>query len=370
MFAVESRYFHDSTEPDFTSDSQCCGPSDATWLLSAIKSLCLAANQPGRYDEIAGELLTRHVIPPTTDTDVPVAEPRPGSSFSQVYTNLAIVGEGGYGRVFKIQNLIDKQIYALKVIPIQEDEVPFAVREVQCLARLASPHIVRYYTSWLEQTENEDTPLSLFIQMEFVHGTVLSDYLETRSALDVKFVIEKICELAEALAEIHAAGIVHRDFRPANVLLRGDGTVCIIDFGIASMHDKSEVTEQPRIGSLTVVRSMDRICLNAAQKSSTLKEVGTPMYSSPSQLNGHKSGPKDDVYSFGITIFEMLTLFRTSMEKAKAIKALRSQRTLPDSFRDQFPDIACLVLKMTDPKQKNCPDAESIVSMDTFRHYL
>jgi serine/threonine protein kinase len=94
------------------------------------------------------------------------------------------------------------------------------------------------------------------------------------------------------------------------------------------------------------------------------------MYSSPGQLSGHKSGPKDDVYSFGIMLFEMLVVFRTNMEKVKAVKALRSQRVLPDAFSEQFPEIARLVLEMTDPRPQNRPEAHEIVAMDTFRRYL
>jgi serine/threonine protein kinase len=360
---LESPFFADL--PDFSDDVRTSTNSDAVWLLSTIKSLCVAANVPGRYDELAEELVARNIVPSALDTAVAVVPPRVGSPFSQVYSNLAVIGEGGYGQVFKVQNLIDKQIYALKVVPIQEDEVASAVREVQCLARMGSPRIVRYYTSWLEETGDDSEPLSLFIQMEFVHGRLLSEYLERRTEVDVRFVMEVICELAEALAEIHKNGIVHRDFRPANVLLREEGTICVIDFGIASLHEKkgTEAPAPARTGSLAAVRPIDELCLAAAQKSCTLREVGTPIYSSPSQLSGSESRPKDDIYSFGITIFEMLTLFRTNMEKVKAVKALRSQRVLPESFRADFPDMTSLILEMTDPKHQNRPSADKVAAV-------
>ena len=351
---------------------------DCQWLLSTIRSLCTAAHQTNRYPELVTELVDRGFVPPEyqdCDEKRPV---RVGSPFSQVYSELGEIGEGGYGKVYKVQNLIDKQVYALKVITLQEDEVPMAVREVQCLAHLNSPRIVRYFSSWVEEMD-VGHDLSLFIQMEFVHGISLSEWIHTRREVNVPFVMSVVHELAHALNEIHSAGIVHRDFRPENIMLREGGGVCVLDFGISSLKQKSEwYTESPpsppdvpiRIGSLKEVRTLDRMCITAADlKFATVREVGTPIYSSPKQLNGSKSGPKDDIYSFGIVIFEMLSNFKTNMEKTKAIAALRNKRVVPDDFQSAYPDIAKLVLQMTEPHHRLRPSAEDLLKSEVIARY-
>ena len=346
---------------------------DCQWLLSTVRSLCAASRQTIRYQEIVSELVDRGFVPGEYQDIVPKLPVRVGSPFPQVYSSLGEIGEGGYGKVYKVQNLIDKQVYALKVVTLTEHEVPTAVREVQCLAHLNSPRIVRYYSSWLEEMDlNQE--LSLFIQMEFVHGISLAEWLESRREVDVPFTMSVIRELAKALKEIHGSGIVHRDFRPANIMLREGGGVCVLDFGISSLHKQSLwFTEGPpspppvRIGSLTEVRGLDRMCINAADsKFATVREVGTPMYSSPKQLNGSKSGPKDDIYSFGIVIFEMLSNFKTNMEKAQAISALRKKRIIPEEFQTAYPEIAKLVLQMTEVQHRLRPSAEDLLKSEVL----
>jgi serine/threonine protein kinase len=278
---------------------------------------------------------------------------------------MSVVGEGGYGRVFKVQNLIDRQVYALKVIELEAAEVSSAVQEVQCLARLHSAKIVRYYTSWLEESK----PLSLFIQMEFVHGVLLSSYLQRRQTVDLPSTVELILQVAEALVEIHRAGIVHRDFCPSNIIMRDEGGICVIDFGISSAHSRAlpAVPEMPPRAGSADVRPLDQLCIEAAERPVTLKAVGTPMYSSPGQLSGQRSGPADDIYSFGITIFEMLSTFRTNMEKAKAVTELRAGRTLPPEFQARLPNAGRLILQMTDPKHKLRPTAQAVLECDFLR---
>ena len=210
---------------------------DCEWLLTTIEDLCFSANQIDRFHEIFNELQIRGFIYEDNDRS-PVSKEciprRVGSPFSQVYNNLEIIGKGGYGKVFKIVNLIDKQIYALKKVNILENEISNAVREVQCLAHLNSPRIVRYHNSWIEKNE-KNGKFSLFIQMEYVHGILLSDYFTKRKEIDYDFNLKTIYELALSLKEIHQAGIVHRDFRPQNILIRENDDICVLDFGISSL---------------------------------------------------------------------------------------------------------------------------------------
>jgi serine/threonine protein kinase len=212
--------------------------SNKSWLLSTFKSLCTLAQTPETFQSIEQQFLLRGFLH---------NPPLPGSPFSQVYSSIELLGEGGYGRVSKVQNLIDRQIYALKVIEIPESEVSSAVQEVQCLARPTSPRIVRYYTSWLQKVLN----LFLFtFKWNPIHGILSSKYLNNRVTVDLQWTLSVIRELALALNEIHEAGVIHRDIRPENVIIREDGGICVIDFGISSFHEKECLDTIPeRVGS-------------------------------------------------------------------------------------------------------------------------
>jgi serine/threonine-protein kinase len=203
--------------------------------------------------------------------------------------------------------------------------------------------------------------------MEYIHGILLSKYLNNRVTVDLQWTLSVIRELALALNEIHEAGVIHRDFRPENVIIREDGGICVIDFGISSFREKEGLETIPvRVGSAEI-RTLDRICIEAAEKPVTLKAVGTAVYSSPKQLSGCESGPEDDIYSFGITIFELLPGFRTQMEKAKAVQDLRKKRVLQPGFREEFPEAAKLVLAMTEVKEKLRPTVKEILNSEWLK---
>ncbi|OHT16459.1 hypothetical protein TRFO_02730 [Tritrichomonas foetus] len=348
---------------------------------------------------------------------------RTGSPFSQVFTSLGEIGEGGYGKVFKIRNLIDKNQYALKVVDILPSEASNAMKEVQCLAALNSTRTLRYYSSWIRENEQENT-LSLFIQTEFINGQNLAEFLHNRKEVDYSISLKITKELAKALVDIHSAGIVHRDFNPSNVILTQNGSIKVIDFGISSIKNRDKmnnnnpnstnnnfmnhsmncendiekksnatsssvppnlkplVSSLPPIppskksipprppsmipSSLSQIRDIDRFCINAAETKARSLAEGTPLYSSPRQLNGVKSTEKDDIYSFGIMIFEIFSLFKTQMQKVKEIRALRNEGKLPSEFENKYPIIADLIMKMTQPHGKKRPSAFEILHSNLF----
>ncbi|OHT12938.1 AGC family protein kinase [Tritrichomonas foetus] len=306
---------------------------------------------------------------------------RTGSPFSQFYHTIGNLGEGGYGKVMKIQNLIDRQFYALKVIRIDRSEVKMAFREVQCLAHLQSPRLVRYFNAWIEGSENSHH-LSFYIQTEFVEGQSLANFLSSHSSskIDEKVIHHLLIELTLALNDIHSAGVVHRDFRPSNVMLRPNGSIVVIDFGISSVRRVLRnqtpdifppVIQIPkRVGSLNI-RPFDQIMIREAETpDTTIKKVGTPIYSSPQQLNGHKSTPGDDIYSLGIIMFEMLGQFRTDMEKAKMVKNLRNFNEVPASFKTDYPEETEMILKMIDKERGKRLSTVDILESDLFQRWM
>jgi serine/threonine protein kinase len=291
---------------------------------------------------------------------------------------LEVLGQGGYGRVLKIRNHIDKQIYALKIVDVERDEVAGAVREIQCLAKLNSPNLVRYYSSWLEQKKNS-SKYSLFIQMEFIEGQSLSSFLKENDNISLQLIHRIIYELVCATRFLHDKGIIHRDLRPANVMFRSDGSIVVIDFGIASVSRSNQhlvpirvesvPPEGRHIGSLQVT-GLDRLCMTAAEKETkTIRKVGTPLYSSPKQLSGQVTTAADDIYSLGIIMYEVLSGFRTEMEKCKAISDLRRHKVFQEVFEKKFPREAELIRRMVSNRLSDRPTAEELMSTDLFWEY-
>ena len=360
---------------------------DYQWLLNMIKNLCDRAGSPNEFSSIYYQLQQRKIIPDAEanssfhqNYNRKQSIARTGSPFSQFYDVIDNIGEGGYGKVMKIMNLIDKQYYALKVIKIDRSEVKMALREVQALAHLQSPRLVRYYNSWIEGNENSHH-LSFYIQTEYVDGQSLSNLLrENAGHITLKNIYHILTELAFALNDIHKAGIVHRDFRPSNVMIRPDGSIVVIDFGISSVRyllrnttpdvSPPKVQIPQRVGSLTI-RPFDQVMIReAAAPDTTIKKVGTPIYSSPSQLSGRKSFKSDDIYSLGIIIFEVFSQFKTDMEKIKLIRDLRSRQKLPDDFVSKYPEESELIIKMVDPLRENRPNIRKIIESEIFKKWL
>jgi serine/threonine protein kinase len=194
------------------------------------------------------------------------------------YEILGQLGGGGFGQVLKARHRTLDDLRAIKRInQIVVDEVALRrfEREAQALMRLCKrqlhPHVVRLYDAHVEQ----GFP---YIDMEFIDGSDLSALLR-QGPLPIAEVERLACEMADALAWVHAHGIIHRDLKPGNILRRSeDGRFVLTDFGLAFATDTT--------------RSMSG--------------MGTPEYMSPEQIDGTETAATD-VYSLGVVLFECLT---------------------------------------------------------------
>ncbi len=164
-------------------------------------------------------------------------------------------------------------------------------REAQALARLSHPSVVHVY----EVGEYED---QVFVAMEFVQGTTLRQWQATRPW---RSILAAYRAAAQGLAAGHAAGIVHRDFKPDNVLVGQDGEVRVIDFGLA--RTEAEVPTGTQDALLLPVDSD-----LALTKTGTL--MGTPAYMAPEQFKGETAGPRTDQFSFCVALYEALYGYR------------------------------------------------------------
>ena len=203
------------------------------------------------------------------------------------YAVLQRLGGGGMGEVYLAEDTRLGRHVALKRPSEAWLSMPDARerlhREASAAGRLNHPNIAAIY-------DVLDVDSQPYIVMEYVEGESLARVLR-RGALPLDNAIAVGTEIAEALAAAHAKGIVHRDLKPANISLTPDGHAKVLDFGLAKGPAAKEASAQGGLGTITVPGQV----------------MGTPGYSSPEQLVGAPADPRDDVYSLGVVLYELLT---------------------------------------------------------------
>ncbi len=198
------------------------------------------------------------------------------------------LGEGGMGRVYRAYDeRLDRRV-AIKVLVQDEDPDARArlVREARAVAQLDHPNVVAVY----DVGEVEGSP---YIAMELVQGRSLRALVGDPSATP-EARVRCLLEVARALAAAHDAGLVHRDVKPENVLIRSDGRVKVLDFGIARRSRPTNDPSAPTDVSLSTLTA-DGV------------KLGTPMYMAPEQIRGGKVDGRCDQFSWGVTAYEVFT---------------------------------------------------------------
>lgn len=238
------------------------------------------------------------------------------------YQILEKLGSGGMGEVFLCHDARLQRKVALKRLtsgePGTEDEASI-LREARAAARLTHPHIASVY----DVLEHEGRA---FIVMEYVEGESLRARI-LRGALSAEETIAIGRQLASALAAAHAQGVIHRDLKPSNVQVMADGTIKVLDFGVAKV--------LPRIDTMTDVPTTRRSAPGNRSDS-----PGTPVYMAPEQLIGGRVDARSDIYSLGVVLFEMMTGRRPYLETdsiALAVAMSTSPAPPPDAIDPRVP---------------------------------
>ena len=194
------------------------------------------------------------------------------------------------GEVYLAQDTkLDRKV-ALKILPgdfaVDKDRMARFVREAKSASALNHPNIITIH----EIGESEGTH---FIATEFIDGETLTDYAKNHP-LQLKILLEIAIQIASALDDAHAAGIVHRDMKPDNVMVRANGLVKILDFGIAKLSDVRSI-------------SIDEEAATALKPQSTSPGmiIGTANYMSPEQAKGKEIDARTDIFSFGVVLYEL-----------------------------------------------------------------
>ncbi len=235
------------------------------------------------------------------------------------YEVLEKIGTGGMSDVYKAKDHKLNRLVAVKVLKQEFSENENFVSkfrvEAQSTAGLMHPNIVNVYDVGDEDGIN-------YIVMELVDGITLKKYIERKSRLSVKEAVSIAIQVAMGLEAAHNNNIIHRDIKPQNIMISKEGKVKVTDFGIAKAATSNTITSNV---------------------------MGSVHYTSPEQARGGYSDAKSDIYSLGITLFEMLTgrvPFNGDTTVAIAIKHIQEDLPSPADYNDEIPiSVEKIVLK-------------------------
>ena len=249
---------------------------------------------------------------------------RPGTYLQDRYEILELIGSGGMSDVYKAKCQKLNRLVAVKVLKEEFSNDSSFVgsfkMEAQAAARLSHPNIVNRFGV-------VDEGILHYIVMELIEGITLKSYIAKKGRLDVKEAVGIAIQVAQGIAAAHEQQIVHRDIKPQNMIISKDGKVKVADFGIARA-----VTGQ----------------------TTTVAAMGSVHYISPEQARGGYSDSRSDIYSLGITMYEMVTgyvPFQGDNAVAVALAHLEDPITLPSVYNPSIPiSLEHIILKCTEKK--------------------
>ena len=264
------------------------GETDETLVHAPMQALTVARAVGGEAEDLTGQVLAGR------------------------YEVLGVLGAGGMGTVYRARDRELDEVVALKTLQRCMLDGPDALerfrREVKLARRVTHRNVARTFDIG-EMGEDK------FLTMELIDGPSLGRVLGERGGLPLAEALRVAVAIAEALVAAHAAGVIHRDLKPDNVMLARDGRVVVTDFGIA------------------VAGALDAAHPDAGMV------IGTPAYMSPEQLAGAPLGPRSDLYALGLVLHEMLTGQRVFTGDVFADVAARPLRAPPDiaALRQDLP---------------------------------
>lgn len=237
------------------------------------------------------------------------------------YKILQALGEGGVGMVYKgVDTMLDREV-AIKVLrPELASQTSVVERfrsEAVTLAKLSHPNIATLFSLFRHGTD-------LIMVMEFVRGESLEAIIQRRGKLAAEETIPFFCQALDGINHAHEVGIIHRDIKPSNMILTENGTLKVLDFGIARLLGSSRMT---RVGNI----------------------IGTLEYMSPEQVRGEETDARSDIYALGMMLYELLTgrlPFESDNEFALMKMQTEQMPALPRSLNpDISPEIEAAIMR-------------------------
>ena len=202
-----------------------------------------------------------------------------GKKLDGRYELLELIGVGGMADIYKAKDITDDRTVAVKILKNEfaasEDFLRRFRNESKAIALLSHPNIVKIFDVGF-------TDKIQYIVMEYIDGITLTEYIARQGVLKWRDAVHFTTQVLRALQHAHDRGIVHRDVKSQNVMLLSDGTIKVMDFGIARFNRETD-------------------------KTMSEKAIGSVHYISPEQARGEVTDEKSDIYSVGVMLYEMLT---------------------------------------------------------------
>jgi len=261
------------------------------------------------------------------------------------YELLELIGVGGMADIYKARDMVEDKIVAAKILKNElaesEDFLRRFRNESKAIALLSHPNIVKIFDVGFSEKVQ-------FIVMEYIDGITLTEYIERQGVLKWRDALHFVTQILRALQHAHDRGIVHRDIKSQNVMLLSDGTIKVMDFGIARFNRETD-------------------------KTISEKAIGSVHYISPEQAKGETTDEKSDIYSIGVMLFEMLTgrkPFDGDNPVSIALMHMQAQPKKPTEINSSIPDgLEEITLKamQKEPVKRYSTAGEMITDIEEFK---
>lgn len=268
-----------------------------------------------------------------------------GKKLDGRYEITELIGVGGMAEVYKGVDVMDHKDVAIKILKKEYAENEEFLRrfrnESKAIAVLSHPNIVKIYDVGFSDKIQ-------YIVMEYIDGITLKEYIEEEKVLTWKDTVHFVIQILRALQHAHDKGIVHRDIKPQNIMMFTDGTIKVMDFGIAKFAREEG-------------------------KTATDQAIGSVHYISPEQASGDVTDAKSDIYSVGAMMYEMLTGKKPFDSDNPVAIAVMHMQDIPERPRALNPDIPDgleeIVLRAMEkaPEDRYQSTAEMISDIDAFK---
>lgn len=268
-----------------------------------------------------------------------------GKKLDGRYEITELIGVGGMAEVYKGVDVIDNKTVAIKILKKEYAENEEFLRrfrnESKAIAVLSHPNIVKIYDVGFSEKIQ-------YIVMEYIDGITLKEYIEEEKTLTWKDTVHFVIQILRALQHAHDKGIVHRDIKPQNIMMFTDGTIKVMDFGIAKFAREEG-------------------------KTATDQAIGSVHYISPEQASGNVTDAKSDIYSVGAMMYEMLAGRKPFDSDNPVAIAVMHMHDIPERPRAVNPDIPDgleeIVLRAMEkaPEDRYQTTAEMISDIEKFK---
>ena len=268
-----------------------------------------------------------------------------GKKLDGRYEITELIGVGGMAEVYKGIDVMDHKDVAIKILKKEyaenEDFLRRFRNESKAIAVLSHPNIVKIYDVGFSEKIQ-------YIVMEYIDGITLKEYIEEEKVLTWKDTVHFVIQILRALHHAHDKGIVHRDIKPQNIMMFTDGTIKVMDFGIAKFAREEG-------------------------KTATDQAIGSVHYISPEQASGDVTDARSDIYSVGAMMYEMLTGSKPFDNDNPVAIAVMHMQDIPERPRALNPDIPDgleeIVLRAMEknPEDRYQSTAEMMSDIDAFK---